>query len=194
MGGVAIEARAHAAAEEIEREGGMPTVVTVRARAGVNNGDATRFLRSWRERKLATGESIASLSASLFEQAHRVAGLIWAEASQLASASHAAVERAWHEQKALQEREIAELVESLDATERAATTAAEAHATEKAALEAEIEAARAEKARAVAELEEKNRVIAELEKQIIEERGAADANRATIEALISRIPSSDESK
>lgn len=194
MSETSVEARVHAAAEEIEREGGKPTVVTVRARAGVNNGDATRFLRTWREGKLAASESIASLPPSLFEQTQRVAGLMWAEASQLASASHAAIEREWHEQKALQEREIAELVESLDATERAATTAAEAHAAAKAALEAEIEAARAEKAQAVTELEEKNRVIAELEKQIVEERAAAEANRTTIEALVSRIPSADETK
>lgn len=189
-----VEARVHAAADEIEREGGKPTVVTVRARVGVNNGDATRFLRSWREAKLAAGASIASLPPGLFEQMQRVAGLMWAEASQLASSAHAAVEREWLELKALQETEIAELVESLDTTERAAMTATEAHAAEKDALAAELETTRDQKAQAVLDLQTARQENAELEKRIIEERAAARALRTTIDALIVRIPPSDETK
>lgn len=187
----APEARVYAAADEIERDGGKPTVASVRERAGVNNADATRYLRQWREGRAASGATIAALPAALVEHSQRVAGLMWAEASQLAGAAHAAIEREWREQKALQEKEIAELVENLDAADRAAAAAAEKYATEKAALEAEVEAARAEAAAAVAELEQKRHENAELEKQIIEERSAAQVLRTTIDALIARIPSSD---
>ncbi|WP_461473285.1 DNA-binding protein, partial [Microbacterium sp. HJ5] len=186
------EVRVHTAADEIEREGGKPTVATVRERAGVNNADATRYLREWREGRAASGATIASLPPALIEHSQRVAGLMWAEASQLAGAAHAAVEREWYEQTALQTQEIAELVVNLDAADLAAKEAAGKHAAEKADLEAALDAAAAETAHVRAELREVREERATLEKQIIEERAAAQALRATIDALIARIPAAEE--
>lgn len=182
------EARVHAAADDIEREGGKPTVATVRERAGVNNADATRYLRGWREGQASSGATIAALPAALVEHSQRVAGLMWAEASSLASASHAAVEREWRAQTALHEQEVAELVENLDAADRAASATAEAHASELAAIEVRLQEARADEARAREDLQAGLQAQAELEKQLVEERATTKALRETIAALIERIP------
>jgi septal ring factor EnvC (AmiA/AmiB activator) len=186
------ESRVHAAADEIEREGGRPTVSSVRQRAGVSNADATRFLRGWRDGKESSGATIAALPAALVEQSQRVAGMMWAEASKLAGASHAALEREWHERTAQQDQEIAELVENLDTAESAAAAAAEKHVTEKTALEAELEALRAEKHQSLSDLQETRSELSSLEKQIVEERATSETLRTTINALIARIPAADE--
>ena len=57
-------------------------------------------------------------------------------------------EREWRAQAALQEQEVAELVENLDAADRAASKTAEAHASELAAIEVQLQEARADEARA----------------------------------------------
>jgi chromosome segregation ATPase len=188
MTGTSAEERVHTAADEIERQGGKPTVATVRELAGVNNADATRFLRGWRERQASSGATIAALPAGLIEQSQRVAGLMWAEASSLAAASHAAVEREWRAQAALHEQEIAELVENLDAADQARTAAAEGYAAERAALEAELEQARDAAARATAELQRSHQAQTEMEKQLVEARTANETLRETLGALIARIP------
>lgn len=188
------EARVHAAADDVEREGGKPTVATVRERAGVNNADATRYLRGWRERQASSGATIAALPAALVEHSQRVAGLMWAEAASLASASHSAVEREWRAQTALQEQEIAELVENLDAADRLASTVAEAHLGELAAIEVQLQEARTGVAGAREDLRASVEAQSELEKQLVEERATTKALRETIAALIERIPSADASK
>jgi hypothetical protein len=188
MTGTRAEERVHDAAGEIEREGGKPTVATVRELAGVNNADATRFLRGWRERQASSGATIAALPPGLIDQSQRVAGLMWAEASSLASASHSAVEREWRAQAALHEQEIAELVENLDAADQARAAAAEAHASQRAALEAELEQARTAETHATAELQKANQAQAEMEKQLVEARTANETLRETLGALIARIP------
>jgi len=186
------EARVHAAADDIEQEGGRPTVSTVRARAGVNNADATRYLRGWREGQASSGATIAALPAALMEHSQRVAGLMWAEASAMAAASHAAVERQWRDQTADNEQELAELVENLDAANQDAVAAAEARTTERAALEVELEAARADETSAKAELQRAVLAQTELEKQLVEERATAKILRETLNSLIERIPAAGE--
>ncbi|MFF2053711.1 DNA-binding protein [Leifsonia sp. NPDC058194] len=186
--------RVHTAADDIEREGGKPTVATVRERAGVNNADATRYLREWREAQASSGAKIAALPAALVEQSQRVAGLMWAEASSLASASHAAVEREWGEQARLQEKEIAELVENLDAADRAAAAAAETLASERTASEAALEEARSAEARALHDLAVAIDTRTTVERQLAEERATNKALRETLNALIARIPAADEGK
>jgi hypothetical protein len=188
------EVRVHAAADDIEHESGKPTVATVRERAGVNNADATRYLRGWREGRATSGATIAALPAALVEQSQRVAGLMWAQASSFASASHAAAEREWREQTPLHEQEIAELVENLDAADRAATATAEAHASERAALDVELQAARADEARAKAEVQTALQAQTEFEKQLIEESAVTKTLRETLTALIERIPAADDGK
>jgi hypothetical protein len=189
-----IESRVHAAAGDIEREGGKPTVASVRERAGVNNADATRYLRGWREAQASSGAMIGALPAALVEQMQRVAGLMWAEASTLAAASHAAVERDWRAQATLQEEEINELGENLDAADQAAVAAAEARASERAALDLELQAARADEDRAKAELQTAGQAQVDLARQLVEERATNQTLRETLAALIARIPGADEDK
>lgn len=194
MAETSAEARVYAAADEIEHDGGKPTVATVRERAGVNNADATRYLRVWREGQASSGATIAALPAALVEHSQRVAGLMWAEASTLASSSHAAVEREWREQAALQEQELAELVENLDAANQDASATAQAHASELAAIEVQLQEARADKVRAREDLQTGLEAQIELEKQLVEERATTKALRETIAALIERIPAADQDK
>ncbi|WP_442922972.1 DNA-binding protein [Microbacterium sp. nov. GSS16] len=68
------EARIHAATDEVDREGVKPAVASVRERASVNNADATRYLRQWREGRAASAATIAALPAALVEHSQRVAG------------------------------------------------------------------------------------------------------------------------
>ena len=119
---------------------------------------------------------------------------MWAEASSLASASHAAVARDWLAQTALHGQELAELVENLDAADRAARTTAQAHANERAALEEALRAARAAESHATAELQSTLQAQAELEKQLVDERAATRTLRETLAALIERIPAVEPGK
>jgi chromosome segregation ATPase len=158
---LSVKDRVFAAAEKISAER-RPTVSTVRAEAGVSNADATRYLKEWAEEKQAAGGQVAATPPTILEQAARLAGTCWAEASAAANERHAATEVAWAQEKKELNEEVAELVADLDKVT-------------------------AEKDDAVSELTAK---IAELERQLAgaaeqvdqarsaERQAAADANAA----------------
>ncbi|UYY81969.1 DNA-binding protein [Arthrobacter sp. YA7-1] len=131
-----VKDRVYAAAEQISAER-RPTVSTVRAAAGVSNADATRYLKEWTEEKHAAGGQVAATPATLLEQAARLAGACWAEASALAAERHAAVEAAWVQERKDKDQEIAELVADLDQAAADKDAAAAAHAGEITRLEAQ---------------------------------------------------------
>ena len=110
---LSVKDRVFAAAEQISAER-RPTVSTVRAAAGVSNADATRYLKEWAEEKQAAGGQLAAAPAGLLEQAARLAGACWAEASQLADERHAGIQAAWAQEKKDLNLEIGELVADLD--------------------------------------------------------------------------------
>ncbi|MFK4637133.1 DNA-binding protein [Paenarthrobacter histidinolovorans] len=129
--------RVYAAAEQISAER-RPTVSTVREAAKVSNADATRFLKEWNEEKQAAGGRVAATPPALLEQAARLAGAIWAEASTAAAERHAAIEATWTQERREKDEEIRELGADLDK----ATAAAEKTATEHAEALARIKAQR----------------------------------------------------
>ncbi len=145
---LSVKDRVFAAAEQISAER-RPTVSTVRAAAGVSNADATRYLKEWVEEKQAAGGQVAATPATVLEQAARLAGACWGEASVLANERHAAAEAVWAQAKKDLALEISELVADLDkvgAEKDAAITeltariiALETQATE---MEAQLEQAR----------------------------------------------------
>jgi oligoendopeptidase F len=110
---LSVKDRVFAAAEQISAER-RPTVSTVRAAAGVSNADATRYLKEWAEEKQAAGGQLAAAPAALLEQAARLAGACWAEASGLADERHAGIQAAWAQEKKDLNLEIGELVADLD--------------------------------------------------------------------------------
>ncbi|HCB58256.1 MAG TPA: KfrA protein [Arthrobacter bacterium] len=110
---LSVKDRVYAAAEQISAER-RPTVSTVRAAASVSNADSTRYLKEWSEEKHAAGGQVAATPAALLEQAARLAGTCWAEASTMAAERHAAVEAAWAQERKDKDVEIAELVSDLD--------------------------------------------------------------------------------
>lgn len=112
MGSTAKE-RVFAAAEQISAER-RPTVSTVRAAAGVSNADATRYLKEWAEEKQSAGGQVAATPPAILEQAARLAGAVWAEASSLANERHAAEAELWAREKKELNEEVAELVADLD--------------------------------------------------------------------------------
>lgn len=126
-----------------------PTVYTVRAAAGVSNADATRYLKEWVEEKQAAGGQVAATPAAVLEQAVRLAGCCWAEASTLANERHTAAEAVWTQEKKDLALEISELVADLDkasAEKEAAVTELTARITaletQTTAVEAQLEQAR----------------------------------------------------
>jgi chromosome segregation ATPase len=137
---LSVKDRVFAAAEQISAER-RPTVSTVRAAAGVSNADATRYLKEWAEEKQAAG--------AVLEQAARLAGACWAEASAVADERHAAAEAVWAQEKKDLGLEISELVADLDkvsaekdATVTELTTRITALDTQAAAMKAQLEQAR----------------------------------------------------
>ncbi len=126
--------RVFAAAEQISAER-RPTVSTVRAKAGVSNADATRYLKEWVGEKQSAGGQVAATPAVLLEQAARLAGAVWAEASDVANERHAAAEAIWAQEKKDLNQEVAELVKDLDT----ATTENETAVKEFTARIAELE-------------------------------------------------------
>ena len=118
-----VKDRVYAAAEQISADR-RPTVSTVRSAAGVSNADATRYLKEWAEEKAAAGGQVAATPPALLEQATRLAGACWAEASTLAGERHAAVEAVWAQERKDKDTEIAELVADLDKTTAEKETAA----------------------------------------------------------------------
>ncbi|MGY2747644.1 chromosome segregation ATPase [Arthrobacter sp. UYCu723] len=145
---LSVKDRVFAAAEQISAER-RPTVSTVRAAAGVSNADAARYLKEWVEEKQAAGGQVAATPAAVLEQAARLAGACWAEASTLANERHAAAEAVWAQEKKDLGLEISELVADLDkvtAEKDAAVTELTARVaaldTQAAAMEAQLEQAR----------------------------------------------------
>ncbi|MFM9432963.1 DNA-binding protein [Arthrobacter sp. MP_2.3] len=146
---LSVKDRVFAAAEQISAER-RPTVSTVRAAAGVSNADATRYLKEWVEEKQAAGGRLAATPAAVLEQAARLAGACWAEASTVADERHAAAEALWAQEKKDLGLEISELVADLDkvtAEKDAAVTELTARVTamdtQAAAMEAQLGQARA---------------------------------------------------
>lgn len=74
---------------------------------------------------------------------------MWTRAYALAVASHAALEREWHQARALYERDIAEVSADLDAANQAAAAATEAHTQALKAAEDSLELAKADAAQSV---------------------------------------------
>ncbi|MFJ6376310.1 DNA-binding protein [Pseudarthrobacter oxydans] len=110
---LSVKDRVFAAAEQISAER-RPTVSTVRAAAGVSNADATRYLKEWTEEKQNAGGQVAATPPAILEQAARLAGACWAEASSAANERHAAAEAVWAREKKELNEEVAELVADLD--------------------------------------------------------------------------------
>lgn len=157
---LSVKDRVFAAAEQISAER-RPTVSTVRAAAGVSNADATRYLKEWVEEKQSAGGQVAATPAGILEQAARLAGACWAEASAAANERHAAAEGLWAQEKKNLNEEVAELVSDLDK------------------VTAEKDSAVAELTARIAELERRSIAVAEqLEQARAAEREAAAAASA----------------
>lgn len=183
---LSVRDRVYAAAEQISAER-RPTVSTVRAAAGVSNADATRYLKEWSEEKAAAGGQVAAAPAALLEQAARLAGACWAEASALADARHAVLEAAWVQEKKDLTLEISELVADLDrvgAEKDAAVTDLKARIT---ALETGAAAAAGQLGQARAAAQEAAREAS----TALTRLAAAEARSATLEqahdALLARV-------
>lgn len=185
-----VKDRVYAAAERISAEKN-PTVATVREAAGVSNADATRFLKEWRAERDSAGSKIAATPATITEQALRLAGTVWAEAIQVATAEHAIIEKAWRDEKAHKDREINELATDLD-------TAARTHQDTVKELKAQVEegnqaardnAAAAAEAREQLALGDRKHAeeIAEFKRQLAEARATVTTLQLTQDALIARI-------
>jgi chromosome segregation ATPase len=183
---LSVKDRVFAAAEQISAER-RPTVSTVRSLAGVSNADATRYLREWSEEKQAAGGQVAAAPAALLEHAARLAGACWAEASTLANERHAAAEAAWGQAEKDLELEIAELVADLDrvsAEKDSAVTELTVRITglesQLAAMEGQLDQARAAERKALKDATEGGTRLA-----------AAEARAATLQeahdALLQRI-------
>ncbi|MDF9278843.1 DNA-binding protein [Arthrobacter sp. EH-1B-1] len=191
--GTSPKERVYAAAEKISADRN-PTVSSVREAAGVSNADATRYLKVWREEKAAAGSHIAATPQPLLEQAARLAGSVWADAVALAGEQHAAVETRWAKESQDKDAELAELVTDLD---RITTE----HATETAALKAELtaaaERAAASEARAVQAEETATAARAEtgtLANDLAAARARAETLQQAHDALIQRITPQDTKK
>nr|WP_176704911.1 DNA-binding protein [Arthrobacter sp.]AXV46448.1 KfrA protein [Arthrobacter sp.]AXV46484.1 KfrA protein [Arthrobacter sp.] len=192
-----VKDRVYAAAERISAEKN-PTVATVREAAGVSNADATRYLKEWRTERDSAGSKIAATPATITEQALRLAGTVWAEAVQTATAEHAIIEKAWREEKAHKDREINELATDLD-------TAARTHQETVKELKNQVEesnkvardnaATAAEDREQLAVAERKHAGdIAELKSQLAEARATNTTLQKTQDALIARIQPTQEPK
>ncbi|MFJ6281325.1 DNA-binding protein [Arthrobacter subterraneus] len=191
--GVSPKERVYAAAERISAERN-PTVSSVREAAGVSNADATRHLKAWREEKAAAGSHIAATPQPVLEQAARLAGSVWADAVALAAEQHAAVEARWRQESQDKDTELAELVADLDrittehATETAALKAELTAATERATA-ADARAAQAEETAAAARAE-----TGTLANDLAAARARAETLQQTHDALIQRITPEDTKK
>lgn len=190
-----IKDRVYAAAETISAERN-PTVASVRSAAGVSNADATRYLKEWREEKQNAGSTIAATPPAFAEQALRLAGGLWAEASRMAAESHAALEREWREQTAHQEKEIAELGDDLDTSTAQHDAELRARDDRIADLEKAAAGSAATAADSVAALAtaraEHEQALSALRAELSEARGANTALTTALEALIARIPDAPE--
>lgn len=183
---LSVKDRVFAAAEQISAER-RPTVSTVRAAAGVSNADATRYLKEWTEEKQAAGGQVAATPAALLEQAARLAGACWAEASALADERHAAVEAVWAQEKKDLNLEVAELVADLDkvsAEKDAAVTELTGRVT---ALETDVAAAGVQLERARAAAQEAAREASESLTRLAAAEARAGTLQQAHDALLQRI-------
>lgn len=183
---LSVKDRVFAAAEQISAER-RPTVSTVRAAAGVSNADATRYLKEWIEEKQAAGGQVAATPAVLLEQAARLAGAVWAEASGVANERHAAAEAVWVQEKKDLNQEVAELVADLDRV----TGEKEAAAAESAARIAELEAQAAAMAEQLVQARTAERDAAAAASEAGTRAAAAEARAGALQeahdALLQRI-------
>lgn len=183
---LSVKDRVFAAAEQISAER-RPTVSTVRAAAGVSNADATRYLKEWVEEKQAAGGQVAATPAAVLEQAARLAGACWAEASAVANERHAATEALWAQEKKDLSLEISELVADLDkvtADKDAAVTELTARIT---ALETETAAMNAQLEQARAVEQQANTAAAEAASRLAAAEARADTLQNAHDALLQRI-------
>nr|WP_249777427.1 DNA-binding protein [Arthrobacter sp. C9C5] len=183
---MSVKDRVFAAAEQISIER-RPTVSTVRAAAGVSNADATRYLKEWVEEKQAAGGQVAATPATVLEQAARLAGACWAEASALANERHAAAEAVWAQEKKDLGLEISELVADLDkvsAEKDAAVTEFTARITaldtQAAAMTAQLEQARTAEQQA-------STTAADVASRLAAAEARAEALEKAYSALLQRI-------
>lgn len=190
---LSVKDRVYAAAEQISAER-RPTVSTVRAAAGVSNADATRFLKEWNEEQRAAGGQVAVTPPQVLEQAARLAGALWAEASRAAAERHAAQETIWVQGQAEKDQEISELVADLDSANSAAEETATRHAEEIARLHAQRDALERQLAvtgRQLEESREAERAAAMKAADATRKLAAAEARAATLEevnnALMARV-------
>lgn len=183
---LSVKGRVYAAAEQISAER-RPTVSTVRAAAGVSNADATRYLKQWSEERQAAGGQVAAAPAVLLEQAARLAGACWAEASVLADERHAAIEKAWLQEKKDLTVEVAELVADLDrvgAEKDASVTELTARI---AALESDVVAAGEQLGQARAAAQEAVREASADRARLAAAEARADTLQKAHDALLQRI-------
>lgn len=110
----------------------------------------------------------------------RLGAGMWTEAYALAVASHAAMEREWHQARALYERDIAEVGADLDAANQAAAAATEAHTQALKAAEDSLELAKADATQRSAALGESQLSLLDLQSQFMQERAANEALRETL--------------
>lgn len=183
---LSVKDRVYAAAEQISAER-RPTVSTVRAAAGVSNADATRYLKEWSEEKQAAGGQVAAAPAVLLEQAARLAGACWAEASVLADERHAAVEKAWLQEKKDLTVEVAELVADLDRVGAEKDAAVTEFTARIAALEADVAAAGEQLERAQEAAQEAVREASADRARLAAAEARADTLQKAHDALLARI-------
>lgn len=178
--------RVYAAAEQISAER-RPTVSTVRAVAGVSNADATRYLKEWSQERNVTGGQVAAAPPVLLEQAARLAGSCWAEASALAEARHAGLQAVWVQEKKDLALEIAELVTDLDKVNAEKDAAVTGLTARIAALEAQVAAAGEQLARAQAAEQEAVREAAGAAVRLAAAEARAGTLQEAHDALLARI-------
>lgn len=181
-----VKDRVFAAAEQISAER-RPTVSTVRAAAGVSNADATRYLKEWLEEKQAAGGQVAATPPALLEQAARLAGACWAEASSLANERHAAAEAAWAQERKDLNLEVAELVADLDKTSTEKDAAVAGLSSRISALENELAAAGEQLSQARTAEQEARKEAADAGTRAAAAEARAGALQEAHDALLQRI-------
>jgi chromosome segregation ATPase len=183
---LSVKDRVFAAAEQISAER-RPTVSTVRAAAGVSNADATRYLKEWAEEKQVAGGQVAATPAVLLEQAARLAGACWAEASAVANERHAAAEAVWVQERKDLNLEVAELVADLDRVSAGKDSAVTELTARIGAMETDVAAAGEQLAQARAAAQEAAREVSAAGTRLAAAEARADALQKAHDALLQRI-------
>jgi chromosome segregation ATPase len=183
---LSVKDRVFAAAEQISGER-RPTVSTVRAAAGVSNADATRYLKEWNEEKQAAGGQVAATPPAILEQAARLAGAVWAEASSAANERHQAAEELWAREKKELQEEVAELVADLDAFTAEKDTAAAELASQIEELQRQVRANAEQLDRARAAEQEASSAMAAATTRAAAAEARAEALQEAHNSLLERI-------